>query len=309
VELEYCPQRLGPDTFCPPYLTLKENYKSPDGRPKADKLAEQWEITAAELHSLAELLPAFRRVPAAATPDVALPYQASLPTTELAIRVEINPGASYPLDSLWRNAWIILLSLTPLLLSAGGLALLALALFDLRPQPDVVRLLTVAAALVLAAVGGAITWFNPEFLSELYLFRFTCSAIGPRSDAWVTPEDPRAVYVAIVPRKYWKTFGWVTDRGYLVPDPEQKRLIFEGIQDRYQIPAVAIRSCEIESLNNGALCAAVVRTWRKEEGVTQEWEILFVTPGRGRSKNRAIIRLARAAELQDRIEALREASL
>src|SRR5262249_48168804 len=67
IELEYCFRQPESNTDCPAYLTLRENYRGPDGKPKADKLVEQLELTAAELRDLAGLVPALRLAPGAAS--------------------------------------------------------------------------------------------------------------------------------------------------------------------------------------------------------------------------------------------------
>ena len=94
IELEYCLKQSDSDTECPAYLTLRENYRGPDGRPKADKLVEQWELTAAELRDLAGLVPALRLAPGAASTIVEGTPKPLAQPSGLAIRQEINPGAS-----------------------------------------------------------------------------------------------------------------------------------------------------------------------------------------------------------------------
>jgi hypothetical protein len=201
---------------------------------------------------------------------------------------------------------MIMLSLLPLLAGVGGLALLGLAWWNVGEQPEDVRLALVAAGVLLALTGGFITWHNVDWLNNRYVFRFTCNAIGARPDAWVAPEDPKATYVAVTPRKNWGPLLWVTDRGFLLINQARGSLLFEGIQERYRIPASAICSCEIEAMiSGGSLYAVVVRCLRKEGGLTEEWEIPLSVAWRGWGTSRASTRLARATELHERIERLR----
>jgi hypothetical protein len=189
----------------------------------------------------------------------------------------------------------------------GGLALLYLALFSLGQQPQIVRLLVGVLGLLLAVPGAVITWCNVDWLNHCYTYRFTCNAINSHADPWVTPDDPAATYVMVIPRQHWGPLNWVKDRGFLVADRSRRCLTFEGIQYRYKIPAAAIRSCEIEStISGGSLYVVVLRTVHQEEGETRELEIPFMVGWRGWGKSRGYIRLERAEDLQDKIDAARD---
>jgi hypothetical protein len=303
LELEYCAGDSKTGAHCPTYLTLKESYRGPRRKPKVDTLSKQQALTAEELLVLAELFPKFRLATGSVPPIMtAIPAgPGRLPAS--ITREEVCPGASYPFDSRGRYTWTMFLSFVPLLMLAAGAIAVIWARKDPGGQPETVRLLLGALGALLGLAGGFMTWFNVDWLNHLYTYRLTVNAIGQRPDAWVSTDDPQATYVAVVPRKNWGPTMRSTDRGFLLVDQVQRGLVFEGLRERYRIPATAILSCEIESMIAGSsLYAVVLRGY--DEKSQSEWEIPFRVGLRGWTKSRGNLRLARAEELQEQIESL-----
>src|SRR5207249_4016943 len=76
------------------------------------------------------------------------------------------------------------------------------------------------------------------------------------------PDDPECVFVAVVPRKNWTKLNLddPSDRGFLLVDLQGQQVLFEGLRERYRIPAKALTSCEIETMDvGGFLFVTVVR--------------------------------------------------
>lgn len=72
--------------------------------------------------------------------------------------------------------------------------------------------------------------------------------IKQRRDAIVDPDDTDAFFLGIVPRDRWggASVELASDIGFLRLDSAKKQVLFEGCQDRWILPADAIRSCLLE---------------------------------------------------------------
>jgi hypothetical protein len=83
--------------------------------------------------------------------------------------------------------------------------------------------------------------------------RWLAAAIRQRPGALVEPDDPDAVYVGVVPRQNWGRLMLENcqDVGLLKTDPARRELLFEGVRQRWRIPADSIESCELEEYTVG----------------------------------------------------------
>jgi len=70
----------------------------------------------------------------------------------------------------------------------------------------------------------------------------------------VDPDDPRAIFVEIVPRRNWGRVmaDTASDVGILLIDSERGEIVYEGDNERFRIPARAIISCAVEKSVVGA---------------------------------------------------------
>jgi hypothetical protein len=99
---------------------------------------------------------------------------------------------------------------------------------------------------------------------ERALYQSACDNIGSRPENLVSPDDPDAIFVEVVPRTNWvkatPKYAYASDVGFLSIDLERGLLLFEGDRERYLIPAGAILGCEIEPANG--FQRAGDSTWR-----------------------------------------------
>jgi len=83
-----------------------------------------------------------------------------------------------------------------------------------------------------------------------WLRRIAKSAIRRRPDKKVDPDALAARFVEVVPKSNWQddtSLEKAIDVGFLVIDFPSAQLLFEGDNERYQIPAQAIVKCEQDS--------------------------------------------------------------
>src|SRR5260370_7297773 len=152
------------------------------------------------------------------------------------------------------------MSLTPIFLVPGGAGFLYAAWAQWRrgiaPAPGdfVLSGLLIGAGLLAAISGVVICWNNVDFLNDRYIFRLTGSLVRGGPDALVEPDHPEGVFVSVKPRKNWGNLdpaSKTSDRGFLLVDTRGQQLLFEGLRERYRIPARALIPCEIEPMDVG----------------------------------------------------------
>ncbi len=106
------------------------------------------------------------------------------------------------------------------------------------------------------------------------------AALAARPDRLVSPGDPRAVLVTVLPRQHWESPGDARpgefDQGWMRVDNERQQILFEVDYERYIIPAAAVLDFQIEPLPHqlvdpGPRAALVVQT-RLGTGL---WEFPF----------------------------------
>jgi hypothetical protein len=136
---------------------------------------------------------------------------------------------------------------TPAIL--GGLA----ASRQLFPRNQALSFLPVLIGL---AVTAGLGWFLGGRMlrkpwSSCYLFRKTQAELERRRHALVNPHHPEAIFVEVIPRRNWRQIALqnADDVGFLRLDAEGCRLLFEGDNQRYRIPVLAVVSCDVESMN------------------------------------------------------------
>jgi hypothetical protein len=96
------------------------------------------------------------------------------------------------------------------------------------------------------------SWFALRFgnlAPSLYLQSVARSVIELRPRAAFDARDPDVVYVDVIPRSNWgkamiKSFS---DTGLLKIDTLSRCVLFEGDQERWQLPAASLLSVEVES--------------------------------------------------------------
>jgi hypothetical protein len=97
--------------------------------------------------------------------------------------------------------------------------------------------LLVSLLLVRIAVGNRSQWLR----------RVARREVNRRPDRIVNPDASGVRFVEIVPRSNWNDLTLLenaTDVGFIEIDAQRKRLLYEGDNERYRIPAKAIVGCK-----------------------------------------------------------------
>jgi hypothetical protein len=176
----------------------------------------------------------------------------------------LSIGAVFAMELLRQAGWIPPAAdwapLVPLLV--GGALALAAARYTLDPKK--------------AFVVSRRTRFERRQLER---------ALAHRTDSLVRADDPKAIFVAMLPRRHWdyprKAPLGQFDHGLVRVDTHQRQILFEGDRERCTIPAAAILDWSFETLphqlaDNMAPVCVVVQA-RLGTGI---WEFPFVPKGR-----------------------------
>jgi hypothetical protein len=97
-------------------------------------------------------------------------------------------------------------------------------------------------------------FFFAGLLFRLYLRWRTRRRIAGRPDALVAADDPQALFAQVVPRENWyrRMMESATDRGWMVADLANHQLLFEGVRERWVIPAECIEQCPLQHVQTGS---------------------------------------------------------
>ncbi|HKB03211.1 MAG TPA: hypothetical protein VKD90_13375 [Gemmataceae bacterium] len=254
LEFEYCPAAREPGHSCPAYLTLKE-FRG--GTEHPDVLMYQGRLTPAELDALADRVAAlaFLRVSAPAPAvDQPVPGRSLDRHAGSVAAVERLPADAGGADLDRAGKIELVLALTPIAALLAGIGLFVWGFVRAPwedPGPDAgfgYGLLVIG--LILGSVGGLMVWTNVDYLGMRHAYRHLCDRIAQRADALVSGEGPDARFVEVVPRAHWHQVipDKPADRGLLRLDRAGGRLLFEGLKERYVIPADAVVGCVVEPI-------------------------------------------------------------
>ena len=107
-----------------------------------------------------------------------------------------------------------------------------------------------AAGVALTFAGALVCWINVDYLGVLYTDRWIRRLIGYGADPIVPADESPDRFIDVVPRAQWHQLipDKPTDRGLLLIDRARGRLLFEGLKERYVIPADAVLSCKVEAM-------------------------------------------------------------
>jgi MFS family permease len=114
--------------------------------------------------------------------------------------------------------------------------------------------------------------------------------IALRSDVLVSPDDPRAIYINEIPRRFWGNLGEAkkdSESGFLLIDADQDQFLFEGDRFRYIIPVASILRCEVEEVTKTQSTAgfyAVVLIARTKTG-THDFPFLPISGIEGENRH------------------------
>jgi hypothetical protein len=328
VEFEYCPGLQEQGSKCNAYLTLKETTTVKE---HPTVLMNQGQLRRDELDALAERLPALAwlrvsAAPAAEEQETFTPSIARYSGGMAAVERLTPDAGSTEFERTERFA--TLLSLVCLFVPLAGLSLLlwgwhcAPWLEPVDPAAALGWLLLAVGSIALVG-GGYVCWINIDYLAQRHVHRWVRRVIANRLDALVPAEDQTAHCVNVVPRAQWHRLNSSkpTDRGLIRIEPGRRRMVFEGMKERYVIPADAVLSCRVErklAQSDTINFFAVVVTVRYPDGSRPSligglregtWEIPFISrPTEFRRFNTAYRRaLAESlrAEIEDKLLAKR----
>jgi hypothetical protein len=130
---------------------------------------------------------------------------------------------------------------------------------NLRP-PRAYFVGSLATSAICLAVAALNDFFYAGLLFRLYLRWRTRRRILGRSDSIVSPDDPQAFFAQVVPQKNWYRslkMENATDRGWLAIDRANHQLLFEGVRERWVIPARFIEQCLVQEVRVGPSARAV----------------------------------------------------
>jgi hypothetical protein len=294
IEFEHCRGLQVPGSTCVAYLSLTEII-SPRKFPNT--LLSHGQLSPAELDVLAQRLPvlAWVRVsapPAADGEELSGPSIDRHTGTVAAFQRLPADAGTRDFDRVRNRAMLI--SVGWLLLTVVSLVVTVLGLRR-SPWLDPVATswpdwLLLAAGATAAIAGSVVCWINIDYPAILYASRWLRGVIAERPDALVDVYNPASHVVSVVPRSQWHQLHSTkpVDVGVLLVDPKQRRLLFEGVKERYVIPADAVVKCVVERIIAQSASVnffAVVLTVRCADSARESliggyrdgcWEVPFV---------------------------------
>jgi hypothetical protein len=291
--VDYCPSlKEGRAQDCPAFISLKNVTANAKGlaldafeQAKGKVIERGVQLNPEELPALAPRFPVFEAYAGRAAVASLLP-KAEPETVSEAVEPEGKVAKITPLDPehngkvftrkmMWIGNAFAFVGFVGFL---GGLLLLGWGASMLEqpghsaagPNAAGIALCAVGGLLVLIAVAGV--FFDSSFGGNRHLRKAFKAELGRRTGLLVTPDDPDALFVEIVPKLNWgKTMlDNASDIGLLLVDRARRELRFEGDKERWVIPAETITSCEVEKFVHGQGTAktrifyVVLRATRRE---------------------------------------------
>jgi hypothetical protein len=139
---------------------------------------------------------------------------------------------------------------------------------------------------------------------RLYLGWRTARILGRRPQRIVSPGEPGAFFVQVVPRERWPIpmMEDATDRGWFAVDRANARLLFEGVRERWKIPASCLEACSRFEFQGSTLNVYVILVVRDADRIV---EIPLRTMGPGGATYRDQDKRRDAAALLEAVESLK----
>jgi hypothetical protein len=149
------------------------------------------------------------------------------------------------------------------------------------PEAKAFGAILLGAAAVIFVGNMVMLFVNPTLLPSIYLARVVRREFGKRTHYLVSPDDPEAQFVHVVPRLNWKAMmlSDATDAGFLCVDRARREILFEGDREYYRVPAEAIVSCEVESYvtgEGGHGATPIYMVVLRAQDATGVWEAPFM---------------------------------
>jgi hypothetical protein len=99
----------------------------------------------------------------------------------------------------------------------------------------------------------------------------TARILGARPHRVVSPGEPGAFFVQVVPRERWPIAMMedATDRGWLAVDRTNARLLFEGVRERWIIPVACLEACSRFEFQGNMLTVYVILIVRERDRIVE----------------------------------------
>ena len=252
--VEYAAPPSGSTFTYPIYATLADAAERPTWhRPKTlpVTLLRQIVLAPAETLALRPLFPELAKLLSAQHPELAalpadvIPAAAAIPAGAVAQITGVSTPSGRRIRTPGANVWVTSLRVAPLLCGLGG-ALTFGGGFLLFVKTLLLPIILVAAPIAVGLMGfglyAAICYGVLEGRSTVRRLR---QEIALRPDALVDPADADAACMSLIPRASFNSL-WTppaADVMLVKIDAPQRRLLMEGDENRYEIPAAAISEC------------------------------------------------------------------
>ena len=111
----------------------------------------------------------------------------------------------------------------------------------------------------------------PGLPRRRYLGWRTARILACRPQRVVSPGEPGAFFVQVVPRERWPIpmMEDATDRGWLAVDRANARLLFEGVRERWIIPVACLETCSRFEFQGNMLTVYVILVVREGERIVE----------------------------------------
>jgi hypothetical protein len=147
-----------------------------------------------------------------------------------------------------------------------------------------------------------------DYLSARHLINVARGRVLQRASSLVKSFDEKVFAVELIQRETWGAMApKVVDFGFLITEPDSRRMLFEGNKERWIVPAGAVSKLKIEEVQfgtagesaNGELRCYVVLTYQKQ---SEPFEIGMRVADKEPGKNTDSRRMSKAVELFEYLE-------
>jgi hypothetical protein len=106
----------------------------------------------------------------------------------------------------------------------------------------------IAGAIAVVVIYGSLDVRYAHVFPNRYLNWRVRSILRNRPDRLIEPDDQAACLVEVIPRENWHRIMLTsaTDWGLIASDRRQQRLVYEGVHERWSVPAASIAAMPVE---------------------------------------------------------------
>ncbi len=329
VALDYCPSlKSGQSTDCTVYLSVKQVSENAKGavldqfdQAKGKVLARQVQINPEEMPALLPGFAVLETVTGTTAAAVLKELQVASPEPTAMAFADIRPVEPAYAGKVLTTKTKLIGNAFALLLILGvfgpiGLGFLggALGFPDHPPAGGVSPGMKLLGEVI---IGVGVAWFVangvllftvPDYFSTRFLLGVIKREFARRPNHLVSPNDPEAHFVQIIPRANWGKIKLedASDVGFMKVDEQKSEILFEGDNEYFRIPVASLTSCEVERFVAAEGTHGATTFYRLVLAANHPsgfWEAP-IGPRGGTGKFRAKKRLKWATDMEQRIKAL-----